>query len=103
LTTILNVATISCKTIVYQLKYKEPGMTHLDGSDVVVMDAQGRHLPSVEEVRLDYDRAVIAVSDVTACLHALKLSLEDDGPACAIRSARDGRLHWCGPVRLALT
>ena len=77
-------------------------MTHLDGGDVVVVDAQGRHLPSVAEVRLDYDRVVIAISDVPACLHALELSLEDDGPACAIRSVRDGHLHWCGPVRLAL-
>lgn len=71
-------------------------ITHLDGADVVVFDAHGRRVPAVDEVRVEPDRVVVA-------LHAQGWSqahCELAADSVAIHSARDGRLHWRGPVRL---
>jgi hypothetical protein len=70
-----------------------------DGTDVLVFDAHGRLISSVAEVRIDFDRAVVALQDAWAWAGRGE---PDEVPACAIHSARDGRLHWCGPVRLSL-
>jgi hypothetical protein len=76
-------------------------MTHLDGADVVVIDARGQQVPAVDEVRLEPDRAVVAVfAGAGEWLQSLALSGPDATLACAIH-ARDGRLYWRGPVRLA--
>lgn len=77
-------------------------ITHLDGNDVIVLDPLGRAVPAVTEVRVEPDRAVVAV---THHAEAWWQSLAELGPdallPCAIHS-RDGRqLHWRGPVRLA--
>jgi hypothetical protein len=71
---------------------------HWDGADVVVVDARGRFMAAIDEVRVEPDRAVVA-------LHASRVPRElipIDTPSCAIHSARDGRLHWHGPVRFVL-
>jgi len=73
--------------------------THLDGADVLVFDAYGRPVPAVDEVRIEPDRAVVAVHHDAADAEWLALASEVM-PACAIHSARDGRVHWRGPVRL---
>jgi hypothetical protein len=72
---------------------------HLDGSDVLVIDAAGHQIP-VDEVRVEADRAVVALRPAALAALVHELSREDIWP-CTIRS-RDGRhLHWQGPVRLA--
>ena len=73
--------------------------THLDGADVVVFDAYGRSVPAVDEVRIEPDRAVVAVQFEAARSWWLALDSEET-PACAIHSVRDGSVHWRGPVRL---
>lgn len=73
-------------------------ITHWDGADVVVLDARGRCLAAIDEVRVEPDRAVVA-------LHAARIShdlVRIDAQSCAIHSVRDGRLHWHGPVRFVL-
>lgn len=77
-------------------------MQHIDGSNVLVMDVRGRCVPAVAEVRVEYDRAVVAVEQGA---HAFIISLmqelaEDDTWSCTIRS-RDGQVHWQGPARIA--
>jgi hypothetical protein len=75
-------------------------MTHLDGADVVVVDCEGRQVPSVTEVRVEPDRAFVAVSHSA---RAWWQALRERAPqelALVIRS-RDGRLDWSGPVHLA--
>jgi len=77
---------------------------HYDGTDVCVFDACGRPLPAVAEVRIEFDRAVVAISDIRAWLGALRsVSVAGETPECAIHSSHDGRLHWSGPVRLAMS
>jgi hypothetical protein len=77
-------------------------ITHLDGADVVVIDARGWVVPEVDEVRLEPGRAWISVRYEKA--HAWCSSLRELAPeeplACAI-CAIDGHLHWSGPVSLA--
>ena len=73
-------------------------LTHLDGADVVVLDSNGRSLPAIDEVRVEPDRAVVAVQ---ARRVPRNIALEVT-QTCAIHSARDGRLHWRGPVRVVL-
>lgn len=76
-------------------------ITHLDGTDVVVIDAQGREVPAVSEARVEADRAVVAVSyGARNWLQSLLTMSANDSFSCVIRS-RDGRLHWRGPARLA--
>ena len=75
-------------------------MDHLDGSEVVVIDAHGRHVPAVDEVRIEPGIVVVAVKRgarawVETLLHAPNELLE-----CAIRS-RSGQLHHCGAVRIS--
>jgi hypothetical protein len=76
---------------------------HLDGADVLVVDAQGRCVPAVDEVRVESDRAVVAVRQgahafIWALVHERS---QEDTWSCTIRS-RDGQLvHWAGPARLA--
>lgn len=69
---------------------------HLDGADVVVFDAEGRRVPAVDEVRVEPDRVVVALQSETWSRGHRELS----AATIAIHSARDGRLHWRGPVRL---
>lgn len=69
---------------------------HLDGADVVVFDADGRRVPAVDEVRVEPDRVVVALQSKIWSQGQRALSPE----MIAIHSARDGRLHWRGPVRL---
>jgi hypothetical protein len=76
---------------------------HYDGTDVLVLDACGRPLPAVAEVRIDFDRAVVAISDARAWIGALRAVHAGAAPAYTIHSARDGRVHWSGPVRLAMS
>lgn len=71
-------------------------ITHLDGADVVVLDAHGRRVLAVDEVRVEPDRVVVALQSETWS-HACRELAAD---SVAIHSARDGRLHWRGPVRL---
>jgi hypothetical protein len=71
-------------------------VTHLDGADVVVLDSHGRRVPAVDEVRVELDRAVVALQSETWSQSFRELAAE----IIAIHSARDGRLHWRGPVRL---
>lgn len=76
-------------------------ITHLDGSDVVVIDARGQQVPAVGEVRVEPDRAVVAVHQgARSWLNAIVASAPDSTLACLIRS-RDGRVYWQGPVRVA--
>lgn len=74
--------------------------THLDGADVFVFDAHGRSVPAVDEVRIEPGLAVVAVQLEAACSWWLALNPEET-LACVIRSARDGSVHWRGPVRLS--
>jgi hypothetical protein len=76
---------------------------HLDGSDVLVIDARGRRIPAVDEVRVEADRAVVVLRpDALASLWASinEVSYADTWP-CTIRSRDGRRLHWHGPVRVA--
>lgn len=73
-------------------------ITHWDGADVFVLDARGRCVAAIDEVLVEPDRAVIAVK-ASAVVNVLT---EVDPLSCAIHSARDGRLHWHGPVRFVL-
>ena len=76
-------------------------ITHLDGSDVVVIDAHGRTVPDVDEVRIQHDRASVAVHlGAHAWLDSLRAAGTAVPQACVIDS-RDGRVYWCGPVHLA--
>lgn len=75
-------------------------ITHLDGADVVLLDELGRPLPAVDEVRVEPDRAWIALHVEAAREWCLAVGA-NQVPACAIHSAHDGRLHWRGPVQLA--
>ena len=77
-------------------------ITHLDGADVVVIDVRGRKVPAVGEVRVEADRAVVAVREAARpwLRSILRTSAPDATLACAIFS-RDGREYWRGPVRLA--
>jgi hypothetical protein len=76
---------------------------HLDGADVVVIDSLGRPVPSVGEVQLEPDRAFVAVHHAArAWWRSVALAGPESTLACEIYS-RDGRLRWCGPVRLAST
>ena len=76
-------------------------MTHWDGADVFVVDSHGRPIPEVSEVRVEPDRAVVAVRQ--SSLHwwrDLQRAAPEQELAVDIRS-RDGLLRWSGPVRLA--
>lgn len=77
-------------------------ITHLDGADVVVIDALGRVVPAVDEVRLEPGSAWISVRYERARAWCSSLrALAPEAPlACAIRT-NDGQLHWHGPVSLA--
>jgi hypothetical protein len=76
-------------------------ITHLDGSDVVVLDANGRQVPAVNEVRLEHDRASVAVHqgarDWVDAIRAAGL----EAPLACVIDSRDGRVHWRGPVHIA--
>ena len=74
-------------------------ITHLDGADVFVIDAYGRPVPAVDEVRVELDRAVVAVQHDAVGAGWLALASEVM-PACAIHSRDGSRLHWHGPVRI---
>jgi hypothetical protein len=73
-------------------------MTHWDGADVVGLDSRGHFMSAIDEVRVEPDRAVVALQ---AARVPRNLALEQ-APRCAIHSARDRRLHWFGPVRVVL-
>ena len=74
---------------------------HWDGADVVVIDSRGRQVPAVAEVQLEPDRAFVAVHRAArAWWRSIALCGPDATMECEIYS-RDGRSHWCGPVRLA--
>jgi hypothetical protein len=73
-------------------------ITHWDGADVVVFDARGRFMAAIDEVRVEPDRAVIALQARRVPPDLTRM----DTASCAIHSARDGRLHWQGPVRCVL-
>jgi hypothetical protein len=74
-------------------------MTHLDGADVVVIDSHGRHVPGVDEVRVEPGYAVVSVRhDAREWLQDLFANAEASVD-CAIRS-RDGHLHHFGAVRV---
>jgi hypothetical protein len=66
-----------------------------DGHDVLVLDPHGAVVPSVEEVVVDGDRAVVRVR-----LRQQDLDWLFIASAYSIRSAVDGREHWRGPVRV---
>ena len=75
-------------------------ITHLDGSDVVVIDSLGQQVPAVDEVRVEPGLAVVAVNTgARDWLHALLAHGADEPLECAIRSRR-GELHHCGAVRV---
>lgn len=76
-------------------------ITHLDGADVLVIDSRGRHVPAVDEVRLEPGDVVLAVTPGAHAWLQDFVSLAPQQPiACAIRS-RDGQhLHYCGAVRV---
>lgn len=77
-------------------------ITHLDGSDVVVIDARGRRVPAVDEVRLEPGAAWVAVryDRARAWCSSLRELAPEETLACAIRT-NDGQLRWSGPVSLA--
>jgi hypothetical protein len=76
-------------------------ITHLDGSDVVVIDASGQQVPAVGEVRVELDRAVVAVHlGSRSWLNAIFTAAPNATLACEIRS-RAGHVYWHGPVRIA--
>jgi hypothetical protein len=80
------------------------GITHLDGADVVVIDLRGHYVPAIDEVRLEADRACVAVhfdNEAAQSWYATLRELPADAEfSCAIES-RDGRVHYHGPVSLA--
>ena len=78
-------------------------ITHLDGSDVIVIDELGRRVPAVDEVRLEPGRApwiAVRYDRAQAWCCSLRELSHDRTLACAIRSI-DGRVHWTGPVSLS--
>jgi len=77
-------------------------ITHLDGADVVVIDARGRRVPAVDEVRLEPGTAWVAVrfDRARAWCSSLRDLAPEEALACAIRT-HDGQLCWSGPVSLA--
>jgi hypothetical protein len=74
---------------------------HLDGADVIVTDSRGRHVPAVDEVRIEPGLAVLAVhTGAHAWLQDIVSRAPEQPISCAIRS-RDGQLlHHCGEVRV---
>lgn len=73
---------------------------HLDGADVVVIDAHGQRVPAVDEVRVEPGLAVVAVNEGgRAWLQAVLAQGPYETMDCAIRS-RAGQLHHWGAVRL---
>jgi hypothetical protein len=53
-------------------------------------------VPAIDEVRVEPDRVVVALQSETWSQASRELAAD----SIAIHSARDGRLHWRGPVRL---
>ena len=77
-------------------------ITHLDGNDVIVLDPFGRRVPAVTEVRVEPDRAVVAVThEAGEWWQSLPVLARNAMLACAIHSRDGGRLHWRGLVRLS--
>ena len=75
-------------------------MDHLDGSEVAVIDAHGRHVPAVDEVRIEPGIVVVAVKRGARAWLESMLREPDEFLECAIRS-RSGQLHHCGAVRIS--
>jgi hypothetical protein len=76
-------------------------LTHWDGSDVIVTDDRGHHVPVVE-VCLEPGLAVVTVdTDARIWLTHLLMRANEtlDGE---VRSATTGSLHHCGALRVAV-
>jgi hypothetical protein len=75
-------------------------LTHLDGSDVVVIDNHGQHVPAVE-VRVEPGFAVVAIDIAAwAWLQALRTRAPDETLEGSVHSASDGHLHHSGALRV---
>jgi hypothetical protein len=66
----------------------------------VVIDAHGRRVPAVDEVRIEPGIAVVAVKRGARAWVESVLREPDELLECAIRS-RSGLLHHCGAVRIS--
>jgi hypothetical protein len=77
---------------------------HYDGSDVIVLNERGSRLRDVDEVCIEFDRAIVhvhvprakrSVSRTAAALVAFSATEQ-----CVIYSARDGRPYFAGDARV---
>jgi hypothetical protein len=75
-------------------------MNHLDGTQVVVIDSHGRHVPAVDEVRIEPGIAVVAVKKGARAWVQSMLREPNELLECAIHSL-SGQLHHCGAVRIS--
>lgn len=76
-------------------------MTHWDGADVVVIDSRGRHVPAVEEVRVEPGFAVVSVTvDAHGWVQDL-LAQSPNEPLAAVIRSLDGQLQHEGAIRVA--
>lgn len=77
-------------------------LTHLDGSDVVVIDDHGHQVPAVE-VRIEPGFAVVSVgSSARTWLSGVLARSPDDTLAGAVLAAGDGHMHHCGAMRVVV-
>jgi hypothetical protein len=75
-------------------------VTHYDGNDVLVLDDRGVRLSSVDEVRVESDRAVVMLkTQQSAWIDPEAFSLLQTH-GFTIHSSHDGTLRWHGPGRL---
>lgn len=77
-------------------------LTHLDGSDVVVTDDRGHHVPVVD-VCLEPGLAVVAVDTCARdWLRDLLARAPNETLDGSVRSAANGYLHHCGALRVVI-
>lgn len=77
-------------------------LTHLDGSDVVVTDDRGHHVPVIE-VCLEPGLAVVAVDTCAReWIRDLLARSPNETLDGSVRSAIDGHLHHYGALRVVV-
>jgi len=77
-------------------------ITHLDGSDVLVIDDRGHQVPAVQ-VRIEPGFAVVSVdTSARAWLSGVMARSPQDTLAGAVLAAGDGHLHHCGAMRVVV-
>jgi len=76
-------------------------ITHLDGSDVIVIDSHGQRVPAVDEVHVEpgFVEVFVRANGARRWLRSVLAQAPGEPLACAIHS-RSGKLHHEGAVRV---